>query len=516
MKRNVPSLICTAALAAVVFLAACDLAPKYQRPVTPTPAAYKESAPQYPGSTNVWKIAQPNDAAQRGKWWEVFTNAELNVLEEQVVVSNQTIAVAIANVQSARAVARQARAQLYPTLAGNPSFTRSRTPFLGGRSGTVSTGSGGGTVTVSPSAFTESQYNLPLNASWEPDLWGKFRDTERAALFEAQATRADLENTLLMVQGEVASDYFQLRSQDALVQLYEDTVKAYRESLDLTRVRYNTGIASDEDVAQAETQLKTSEAQATNLRILRAQLEHAIAVLLGKPPAGFSIPIEPLTISPPVMPLGLPSDLLERRPDIAAAERRVAEANQRIGVAKAAYYPTITLSASGGFESTALDRLLKWSSRFWSIGANASESIFDAGSRRATVEQFRAEYDGTVASYRQTVLGAFQQVEDDLSTLGILVHEVDQQQDAVNSAGRYLSLAQQRYKLGIDSYLNVIAAQTIYLQNRQSLVSLREQQMAGSVQLVEAAGGGWATNQLPTTSQMLSRKPLPPPGAGSQ
>jgi len=516
MKRNVPSLLCIAALAAVVCVAGCDLAPKYQRPITPTPAAFKESAPQYPESTNVWKIARPNDAVQRGKWWEVFTNAELNALEEQVIVSNQTIAVAIANVQSARAVARQARAQLYPTLAANPAFTRSRTPFLGGRSGTVTTGGGGGSVTVSPSAFTESQYNLPLDASWQPDLWGKFRGAEKAAAYEAQATRADLENTLLMVQGEVASDYFQLRSQDALVQLYEDTVKAYRESLDLTRVRYNTGIASDEDVAQAETQLKTSEAQATNLRILRNQLEHAIAVLLGRPPSSLSIPVEPLTISPPAVPLGLPSELLERRPDIAAAERRVAEANQRIGVAKAAYYPNITLSASGGFESTTLDNLLKWSSRTWSIGTSLSETIFDAGARRATVEQFRAEYDGTVATYRQTVLGAFQQVEDDLSTLGVLVREVDQQQDAVNSAGRYLALAQERYKLGIDSYLNVITAQTTYLQNRQTLVNLRELQMSSSVQLVEAAGGAWATNQLPTPAQMLSRKQLPPPGSGSQ
>lgn len=516
MKPNTSFSPCCAIFAAALCFAGCDLAPSYRQPAVATPAAFKESAPQYPESSNVWKVARPNDAAQRGKWWEVFTNTELNALEEQVVVSNQTIAAAIANVQSARAVARQARAALYPTLAANPSFTRSRTPFLGGRGGTVTTGSGGGSVTIAPSAFTESQYNLPLDASWEPDLWGKFRDAEKAAAFEAQATRADLENTLLMVQGEVASDYFQLRSQDALFQLYEDTVKAYRESLDLTRVRYNTGIASDEDVAQAETQLKTSEAQATNLRIQRAQLEHAIAVLLGKPPAEVTIPVEPLTISPPAMPFGLPSELLERRPDIAAAERRVAEANQRIGVAKAAYYPTITLSASGGFESTALDNLLKWSSRAWSIGSSLSETIFDAGARRATVEQYRAEYDSTVATYRQTVLGAFQQVEDDLSTLGILVHEVNQQQDAVNSAGRYLALAQERYKLGIDSYLNVITAQTAYLQNRQSLVNLREQQMTSSVQLVEAAGGGWETNQLPTPGQMLSRKPLPPPGAGSK
>ena len=328
-----------------------------------------------------------------------------------------------------------------------------------------------------------------------------------ANAFEAQATAADLENTRLTAQAELAADFFQLRGQDALTQLFNDTVRAYRESLDLTKVRFQTGIASDEDVAAAETQLETAAAQATNLGILRAQLEHAIALLIGKPPAAFSIPVEPLNASPPATPVGVPSQLLERRPDIAAAERRVAEANAQIGVAKAAYYPTVTLSASGGFQSSSISSLLNWSSRVWSVGAGLGETIFDAGLRKATVQQFQAAYDGTVATYRQTVLTAFQQVEDDLATLRILAHQMEQQETAVKSSERYLSFGHDRYKLGIDSYLNVIVAQATYLSNRQTLVNLQIQQMTASVQLVEAVGGGWDASQMPSPKQLLSRTP---------
>jgi NodT family efflux transporter outer membrane factor (OMF) lipoprotein len=346
---------------------------------------------------------------------------------------------------------------------------------------------------------------VPLDASWQPDLWGRIRNTIRADTFEAEATSADVQNTRLAAQAELAADYFELHAQDALIQLYDDTVRAYRESLDLTRVRFQTGIASDEDVAQAETQLETAQAQATNLGILRAQLEHAIAVLIGKPAAAFSVPAEPLRDNPPLYPPGVPSELLERRPDIAAAERRVAEANAQIGVAKAAYFPNITLSASGGLQGTTISGLWNWSSRVWSIGANLSETIFDAGLRKAVVEQSWAAYEGTVARYRQTVLTAFQQVEDNLASLRLLSTQIQQQNAAVDSSQRYLNLASDRYKLGIDSYLNVITAQTTLLGNRQTLVNLRTQFMTASVQLINTLGGGWDNSQLPNDKELLSK-----------
>jgi NodT family efflux transporter outer membrane factor (OMF) lipoprotein len=378
-------------------------------------------------------------------------------------------------------------------LAFNPSATRSQQRFSGNQTG-------------SPVTVPITEYSLPLDASWQLDLWGRIRNTIKASAFEAQATDADLENTRLTAQAELASDYFELRSQDELKRLFEDTVRAYRESLELTKVRFQTGIASDEDVAQAETQLKTAEAQATNLGILRAQLEHAMALLTGQPASTFSLAETTSVPELPAIPVGLPSQLLERRPDVAAAERRVAEANARIGVAKAAYYPTVTLSASAGLESTMISGLLHWSSRFWSIGAGLAETIFDAGLRRATVEQFRADYESTVAKYRQTVLTAFQQVEDELASLRLLSRQIEQQEQAVKSSQRFLELATERYKLGIDSYLNVITAQTTYLVNHQTLVTLRMQQMTASVQLVQAIGGGWDASQMLSPHQLVSRK----------
>jgi NodT family efflux transporter outer membrane factor (OMF) lipoprotein len=412
----------------------------------------------------------------------------LNKLEEEATRSNLTVAVALANFVSARAVMKEARAQFYPTLTTSPGVTRSRLPA----------GSGGATVT---------EFSLPFDASWQPDLWGRVRNTVSASSFEAQATAADLENARLLAQAELAVDYFQLRAQDALKLILDDATRAYRESLELTKARYSSGIASDQDVAQAEIQLQTAETQATNLGILRAELEHAIAVLLGKAPAVFSLPVEALSSSPPPVPVALPSELLERRPDIAAAERRVAELNAQIGVAKAAYYPNVTLSASGGFQSATIGSLLNWSSRVWSVGAGLAETLFDAGERKAAVELARANYDGTVARYRLTVLSAFQQVEDNLATLRLLAREVEQQETLVKTAERYLTLATDRYKLGIDSYLNVITAQTAYLVNRQTLVSLRTLQMTASVQLAEAAGGGWNVSQLPAPKKLLSASP---------
>ncbi len=460
-------------LAGLALLGGCNFAPPYARPSVETPATFKENAVP----PNGWKVAEPNDDAGRGKWWEVFHDPQLNALEEQVTISNQNVAAAFANWLAARALVKEAQAQLFPTLGASPSVTRSR-------------------ESSSPHP-TVTNYSLPLEASWQLDLWGRVRNTVEANAAAAQATAADLENTRLLTQAELAADYFDLRAQDTLRQLFDATVTAYRESFELTQVRLQTGIASDQDVAQAKTQLETAQAQDTDLGILRAQLEHAIAVLVGKPASAFSLPAQPLETTPAATPSGVPSQLLERRPDIAAAERRVAQANASIGVAKAAYFPTITLSASGGLESTAIDSLLNWPSRVWSLGAGMGETLFDAGQRKAAVEQFRALYDGTVAQYRQTVLTAFQQVEDNLAALRILDQETQQQDAAVQSSARYLDLATDRYKLGIDSYLNVVTAQTTLLANRHALVNLRAQQMIASVHLIEALGGGWNTSQLP-------------------
>jgi len=463
------------------LLGGCSLAPKYTRPEVETPAAFKENA----GATNLWQLAEPNDAAGRGKWWEWFNDTNLNALEGQVTISNQNVAVAFANFMSARALVKEAQAQYYPTLVASPDVTRSRSPASLQRG--FAAGGSGSTIT---------EYSLPLDASWQPDLWGRVRNTVRANAAEAQASAADLENTRLTAQAELASDYFQLRAQDALKQLFDDTVTNYSQSFELTKVLFKTGIDSDQDVAQAETQLETAQAQDTNLGILRAQLEHAIAMLTGRAASAFSLAPEPLKASPLTLPVGVPSQLLERRPDIAAAERLVAAANAQIGVAKAAYYPTLTLSASGGFESTTVENLFDWPNRVWSIGAGASETLLDFGARSATVAQYRAAHDSAVAQYRQTVLTAFQQVEDDLVSLRILDQEIPEQETAVKSSARYLDLAQHRYQLGIDSYLNVITAQTTLLANRQTLVNLRTQQMTAAVQLIEALGGGWNEAEL--------------------
>ena len=332
---------------------------------------------------------------------------------------------------------------------------------------------------------------MPFDASWEPDFWGRIRNTVKANSLEAQATLADLENVRLTVQAEVAVDYFELRVLDAQKQLLDATVLAYQESLKLTQAQYDSGLASGQDIEQAETQLEITHAQATDLGIQRAQLEHAIAMLLGQPASSFSITTNPLTANPIAIPFGVPSQLLERRPDVAAAERRVAEANAQIGVARAAYFPTITLSGSAGYQSTSVGNLFSGPSLVWSVGATMAQTLFDAGLRKAVTEQAWAIYQGTVANYRQTVLTAFQEVEDNLSTLRILSQELQQQNAAVESSQRYLTLANARYQSGLDSYLNVITAQTTLLSNQRTAMNLQMQQMTASVQLIKALGGGW-------------------------
>ena len=482
------ALACTALL-----LQSCNVGPKYNRPSVQTPATFKEVTPEDLKKMDGWKVAEPKDAALHGKWWEVFGDPELNALEERVGVSNQNVAAAFSNFMAARAIVRQARSQYYPTVTVGPSILREHQPSTSVNS------------TASSSGRTFASFVLPFDATWTPDLWGRVRNTVKANVYNAQVSAADLENTKLTAQAELAVDYYELRGQDSLKEVLDLTVIVFQQSLDLTKVLYETGIDSDEAVAQAETQLNTARVQATNLGIARAQFEHAIALLVGQPASTFSIPVAPLKVPPPAIPFGVPSELLERRPDISAAERQMAQANAQIGVAKAAYYPTVTLSASGGFESTSISKWFTWPSRFWSVGPTASETLFDAGLRRSTVEQFRAQYDTSVANYRQSVLVAFQQVEDNLAALRVLSEEIQQQGEAVKSAQRVVTLATDRYRLGIDPYLNVIVAQASLLTNQQTGVSLRVQQITASVQLMEALGGGWDASMLPTPQQIISR-----------
>jgi NodT family efflux transporter outer membrane factor (OMF) lipoprotein len=493
---------------AAILLGGCTVGPKYHTPTADAPQAFKELTPANYASTDGWKVAQPKDDALRGKWWEIFNDPQLNALEDQVNVSNQNIAAAAASFFSARALVKEARSQYFPTVTTNPSIMNNRqsaslrtTVATGGGSGSGS----GGSSSASNLGFTE--YALPFDATWQPDLWGRIRNTVRSQVYGAQASAADLENVRLTAQSELAVDYFSLRTQDSLQQLLDSTVVAYQESLKLTQALYETGIDSDEAVAQAETILETTQAQATGVGIARSQFEHAIAVLVGKPASEFSIPVEPLKTPPPAIPFGVPSQLLERRPDIAASERLVAQANAQIGIAKAAYYPTITLSAIVGLESSSAATWFTWPSRFWSVGPALAETLFDAGLRHATVQQFEGTYNQTVANYRQAVLTGFQQVEDNLAALRLLSTEIQQQDTAVKSAQRNLTVATDRYKLGIDPYLNVITAQTLLLSAQETDVTLRNQQITSSVQLVEALGGGWDKSQLPSGGQIIAKLP---------
>ncbi len=481
--------------AAALLSVGCSIGPRYTKPTALVPPAYKEL-----GASNiegVWKPATPGDAAARGRWWESFHDAQLNQLEEKLKINNQNIVAAAANVQAARAMVRQARAQYFPTLTANPGITNSRLSTAFGQAVGVS----------------YTTYSLPLEASWEPDLWGRIRNTVKANTFAAQASVADLENVRLSAQADLATDYYELRAQDSLKQLLDSTVRAYQETLELTLDVFKSGLGNDEAVAQAESQLKATQAQDTNLGVLRAQYEHAIALLTGQPASTFTVPTQVLRSSPPAIPLGLPSQLLERRPDVAAAERSVAQANAQIGIAKTAFFPTVTLSAAAGLESISIAKWLEWPSRIWSVGPSVAETIFDAGARRATVQQYQANYDLTVANYRQTVLTAFQQVEDNLAALKILAQVIDQQNEAIDSAGRNLKEAEVRYQAGLDPYLNVIAAQTALLTDQQAIVSFQMQQMVAGVNLIKALGGGWDASQIPSAKELGAKIPEGSSGA---
>jgi NodT family efflux transporter outer membrane factor (OMF) lipoprotein len=492
-----------------VLLTSCNLAPKYARPAVAMPAAFKEAAPALGPDNPGWKPARPGDDSLRPSWWEEYADPALNALEEQVRISNQNILAAEANYRAARALVVSARSALFPLVSADPSFSRSRA------SQTVRS-SAASTVTAANPGLPAviDNYSLPFDASYEVDLWHRIGNQVAASEYSAQASAADVATALLSTQAQLAQDYFQLRALDAERQILDDTVASYRKNRELTGTLFQTGIDSEEDTAQAQTQLDTTIAQATDLRVARAQFEHAIAILIGKTPADFSLPPAQFTALPPPLPVGLPSDLLERRPDIAAAERLVAAANANIGVARTAYYPSLVLNASGGWQSSFASDWLNWPSRFWSLGPQLAGTIFDGGARRGLTEQARAAYDQTAANYRQTVLGAFQSVEDNLSTLRILEQEAREQRTAVDSASHLLDLATTRYTTGIESYLNVITAQTALLANRETEVQIRLRRMTASVSLVMALGGGWNVSQLPPVAS-LAAEPPKNPGAGA-
>jgi NodT family efflux transporter outer membrane factor (OMF) lipoprotein len=502
--------------------------------------AYKESAPQDFKEGSGWKLAQPGDDRLRPKWWELYNDPQLSALEEQVQVNNQSIAVAEANFRNARALVVSARASLFPTIGASPSYSNSRysatsrstsvvvAGSAGSTTGTTSTGTGTttttgtgtttgtttgtGTTTTTAVAGTSTSgvinnFSLPLDVSYTVDLWHRIRNTVAANAFSAQASAADVATALLSTQAEVAEDYFEVRALDTQESILQDTLANYRQTLELTRILFRTGIDSEEDVTQAETQLNTATAQATDLGVARAQYEHAIATLIGKPAANFSLAVAPFVPNPPTVPVAVPSTLLQRRPDIAAAERQIASANAQIGVARAAYYPNVTLSASGGFETSHFLQWFNWPSRFWSLGPTLSQTLYEGGARRALNEEAQASYDAAVANYRQSVLGAFQAVEDNLAALRILAQEVVQQQSAIQSSAHYLALAMTRYRTGVDSYLNVITAQNSVLTSRESQVATQLRQMTSSVGLVLALGGGWDPSKLPQMKDLIAKPP---------
>jgi NodT family efflux transporter outer membrane factor (OMF) lipoprotein len=463
--------------ASSILLAGCMVGPNYVRPSAEVPADYKENSN--------FRVALPSDAIVKGKWWEIYQDAQLNSLEEQIAVWDFSLKAAQARFDQARAALRISRSNLYPTATGSLAVSR------------IHPSSHRPLVTSSSITNAYSDFSIPVDASYEADVWGRVRRTVEASRSEAQATAADLANVDLSLHAELALDYFALRGLDAQKQLLDSTVVSYEKALDLTETRYHGGLASAVDVAQAQTQLKTTRAEAIDVEVQRSEFEHAIAVLIGKPAAQFDLPPLPLTAPPPSIPSGVPSDLLERRPDIAAAERRVQEANANIGVARAAYFPAITLSAGGGFESTSIGTLLEGPSGFWSLAGQAAEVLFDGGLRRGTSEQAKAAYEQSVDNYRQTILVAFQEVEDNLAALRILEQEAETQNGAVAAAEHSLSLSVTRYKGGVTNYLEVTTAQTAALADEVTAVNLLSRRLSASVLLIKAIGGGWDASKIP-------------------
>jgi NodT family efflux transporter outer membrane factor (OMF) lipoprotein len=470
----------------IVALEGCTVGPKYVKPTVPTTPAYKEETPASLKESDQWQPAHPGDQTSRGNWWEIFGDPQLSTLEEQVAGSNQNLKVAEARFREARAAIRFNRAAQFPTISTSPSASYVKSSDFSPNF---------------PSRIQQSSkgdFVLPFDLSYELDLWGRVRRSVAAAREEAQASAADYETAKLSLEAELALDYFELRSADAQKQLLDDTVKAYTDNLQLTLNRFKGGVAPKADVAQAQTQLDATRVQDTDVTVQRAQFEHAIAILIGKPPAEFSLAAAPIDRQPPRTPIGLPSELLQRRPDIAAAERRVAEANQQIGIARAAYFPTVTLGGTAGFSGAQGSNWFGWPSGFWAVGPALAQTLFDAGRRGARTESARANYDAAVATYRQTSLTAFQEVEDNVAALRILESEAQQQQQAVASSQESLQLFTNRYKGGVDTYLQVITAQTIELANERNAIDIQRRRLDASVLLIKALGGGWNVSNLPT------------------
>jgi NodT family efflux transporter outer membrane factor (OMF) lipoprotein len=486
MRRiGLPSAAAALTVSAVLSVS-CKVGPHYTRPLTPMTPVYKELPP----GDDQWKASTPRDGELKGKWWEIFEDPQLNALEERVNVTNQSLKQAEAVYRQAQGVVAGNRAGYFPTVTTTPSITTtgtgaSRTNSSGNRASGIST-----------------LFNIPFSATWAPDLWGRIRLAVENSTDLAQASAGDLENARLLYHTELASDYFQLLATDMQKKLLDDTLAGYEKALQLTINRFNGGVASKADVAQAQTQVDTTRAQRTDLEVARSQFEHAIAMLTGQPPANVTIEAGAIKGPPPPIPVGLPSQLLERRPDIAAAERRVAALNVQIGLAEVAYYPTLTLSGTAGVESTALTTLIRWPSRLWTVGPSISETLFDFGRRRAVVQQMEAAYDAAVANYRQSVLLAFQQVEDNLAALHTLEVEAAQEEQAIRSAEQSVALELERYKGGVDSYLNVITTQTIALSDERAAVTILQRRMIAAVDLISALGGGWNAANLPNPEQV--------------
>lgn len=453
--------------------------PNYRRPPAPVPAAFKEQPPAG------WREAQPNDTALKGKWWEVYNDPKLNALEEQVNISNQNVLAAEGQYRAARAAVQVARSALFPTLTVGPATAASQ----------------GGTNAL-PSNGVFGSFQIPFDVSYQVDLWGAIRRNVRANAETAQATEAQLENAKLTYQADLAQDYFQLHGTDGDVALLQSTVDSYAGFLKLTQARHDSGIASGADVAQAETQLDSAKEQLIDFGVARTQYEHAIAILIGKPPSELTIAAEPIKQQPPQVPVAFPSTLLERRPDIASSERTMASMNEQVGIAEAAYYPSLTLSAGAGLASSSFTRLFTWAGRFWSGGVGLSETLYDAGKRRGQVNIAKADFDVAMANYRQTVLTAFQQVEDNLSALRILEQETGATLETVQAAQTALDITVAQYKAGTATYLQVETQQTALFAEQEALVNLLTRRMVSSVLLIEALGGGWDASQLPEVNAL--------------
>jgi NodT family efflux transporter outer membrane factor (OMF) lipoprotein len=474
--------------AATLLIAGCMVGPQYKRPAMETAPAFKEAPATQAATNDGWKPGLPSDQKLKGDWWRMYQDPQLNALEAQVDSANQTLKAAEANFRTARAAIGYARSDEAPTIGTNPSVGSVRESANEPYFLTNLANNGGG------------DFTLPFDMNYEIDLWGRIRRGVTYAREEAQATVADMESVRLSLHAELATDYFGLRGADGQEKLLDDTIRAYEAALDLTRQRFNGGLALQSDVTQAEAQLEQTRVQRSDVEVQRAQFEHAIAVLTGKPPAALTIPSSPINLNAPRMPTVqgmLPSELLERRPDIAADERRMAAANEQIGIAQAAYYPSLSLNALIGMEGTSALNWFAWPSRFWAVGPALSETIFDGGRRRATTERARAGYDSTVANYRQTTLTAFQQVEDNLAALRILQTESEQQHRATTAALQSLQTFEQRYEGGLDLYLEVITSQTTALGDQRNDIDIERRQLDASVLLIKALGGGWDAQQLP-------------------